>query len=115
MRTRLTLQPGQSGTKALVEQYGDRLVCVRYRYDAPLRRRIKTVELVVEEAPWEPPIAPETMMTIQVEVDERGMQQQVKQAGGRWLPERKAWALRYDQVQALGLASRIVGRLENAI
>jgi len=51
MRTRLTLQPGQSGTKELVEQYGDRLVCVRYRYDATRRRRFKTVELIVEEAP----------------------------------------------------------------
>jgi hypothetical protein len=28
----LHLKPGQKGTKHLVEQYGDRLVCVRYRY-----------------------------------------------------------------------------------
>ena len=114
MRTRLTLQPGQSGTKEMVEQYGDRLVCVRYRYDATRRRRFKTVELIVEEAPWEPQLAPETLMTIQVEVDERSVQQQVKQAGGRWLPERKVWVLRHDQVQALGLTPRVVGRLENA-
>jgi len=53
-------------------------------------------------------------MTIQVEVDERSVQQQVKQAGGRWLPERKVWVLRHDQVQALGLTPRVVGRLENA-
>ena len=33
MRTRLTLKPGQRGTKQLVAEYGDRLVCVRYRYD----------------------------------------------------------------------------------
>jgi hypothetical protein len=69
--------------------------------------------LIVEEAPWERQIAPETMMTIWVEVDERSVQQQVKQAGGRWLPERKAWALRYDQVQALGLTARVVGQLES--
>ena len=30
----LHLKPGQKGTKHLVAQYGDRLVCVRYRYDA---------------------------------------------------------------------------------
>lgn len=30
MGTRLKLKPGQKGTKALVEKYGDALVCVRY-------------------------------------------------------------------------------------
>jgi hypothetical protein len=31
MRTLLNLEPGQKGTKQLLTQYGDRLVCVRYR------------------------------------------------------------------------------------
>jgi len=31
MRARAKLQPGQPGTKALVQIYGDLLVCVRYR------------------------------------------------------------------------------------
>ena len=34
MRTRLTRQPGQPGTKQLVAEYGAKLVCVRSRYDA---------------------------------------------------------------------------------
>ena len=34
MRTRLTLRPHQRGAKRLLAQYGDRLVCVRHRYDA---------------------------------------------------------------------------------
>lgn len=84
MQTRLTLQPGQSSTKALVEQYGDRLVCVRYRYDAAHKRRVKTVELIVEEVPWEPRPAVDTLMALRVGVDERRLQQQIKQAGGRW-------------------------------
>lgn len=52
MRTRLTLAPGANGTKKLMERYGTRLVCVRYRYDDERRRRIKTVELIEEESPW---------------------------------------------------------------
>jgi hypothetical protein len=36
-RVRLHLKPGQKGTKQL-PQYGDRLICVRYRYDA-LRKK----------------------------------------------------------------------------
>jgi hypothetical protein len=47
---RLKLKPGQKGTKALVEKYGDALVCVRYRYDETSRTRIKTVELIVKKS-----------------------------------------------------------------
>jgi hypothetical protein len=54
MRTRLHLKPGQNGAKPLVAQYGDRLVCVRYRYDARRKKRFKTVDLVVAERDWQP-------------------------------------------------------------
>ena len=54
-RVRLHLKPGQKGTKQLLAQYGDRLICVRYRYDAQRKKRFKTVELVVAERDWEPP------------------------------------------------------------
>jgi hypothetical protein len=33
-RIRLTLHPDRDGAKNLRAEYGDRLVCVRYRYDA---------------------------------------------------------------------------------
>lgn len=51
-KTRLTLRPGQKGTKKLVQEYGDKLVAVRYLYDCDKGRRIKTIELVVEDIPW---------------------------------------------------------------
>ena len=54
METRLTLRPGQNGTKKLVERYGERLVRVRYLYDARTGRRLKTVELVIESVAWTP-------------------------------------------------------------
>ena len=31
-RVRLHLKPGQKGTKQFLAQYGDRLICVRYRH-----------------------------------------------------------------------------------
>lgn len=31
METRLSLAPGQNGTRKLRARYGERLVCVRYR------------------------------------------------------------------------------------
>lgn len=58
MRTRLTLHPSQRGARQLFAQYGDRLLCVRYRYDEQQKKRFKTVELIVEESDWEPNACP---------------------------------------------------------
>ena len=54
MKARLTLQPGQDGTRKRVEKYGDRLLYVRYRHDPGRKRRVKTVERIEEEVPWLP-------------------------------------------------------------
>src|SRR5882672_3898114 len=52
MEIRLTLRRGMSGTKKLLARYGERLVCVRYRYDRATGRRVKTAELIVEDVAW---------------------------------------------------------------
>jgi len=52
MRANKKLLPGQPGTKKLLEKYGEKLVCVRYRYDNLRHKRIKTVELIEEEISW---------------------------------------------------------------
>jgi hypothetical protein len=54
MDIKATLLPGQNGTKQLLAEYGDQLVCVRYRYDKDRFKRFKTVELIVEEKDWIP-------------------------------------------------------------
>ncbi len=54
MDIKATLLPGQNGTKQLLAKYGDALVCVRYRYDKERYKRIKTVELIVDETDWIP-------------------------------------------------------------
>ncbi|GAB4373538.1 MAG: hypothetical protein Kow0042_17510 [Calditrichia bacterium] len=53
-RTRKMLRPGQPGTKKLSQKFGADLVCVRYRYDATQKKRYTTVEVVIDEAPWNP-------------------------------------------------------------
>lgn len=110
MRTRLTLRPGQRGTKQLVEEYGDRLVCVRYRYDDKQRKRYKTVELIVDEADWPDQNAPADALMVGVLVarEETDLRAQVKAEGGRWNPERQVWELRYDRVKRLELEGRLV-------
>ena len=109
-RVRLHLKPGQKGTKQLLAQYGDRLICVRYRYDAQRKKRLKTVELLVAERDWEPRprFADDQIVGLRVAFGDVAVRTQVKQAGGTWNPERRVWQLRYDRVVALGLNSRIV-------
>jgi hypothetical protein len=110
MHTQVTLQHGQKGTKQLLAQYGEQLVCIRYRYDATRQRRLKTVELVVEETPWRPAheVSKGTMMVgVRIDFQEVAWQRRVKSAGGRWNPVRRLWELRRDQALKLSLKDRI--------
>ena len=115
MRTRLTLQPHQDGAEQLREQYGEQLVCVRYRYNETTKERWKTVELIIDKSAWEPPKPQwqvDTLVAVQVAVQERTVRQQVKAAGGKWNPKEVVWELLYGQVVALGLTARIVTKRE---
>ncbi len=107
MRIPSILKPGQRGTKRLVEEYGEALLCVRYRYDESRRKRLKTIELVVEESDWIPQIASTEIVGVQVAFREADLQQKVRQAGGKWNPARRVWELRYDRAVALGLKDRL--------
>jgi hypothetical protein len=108
LKTTDTLRPGERGTRRLVAEHGDRLVCVRYRCDPERRKRYKTVELIVAEADWIPPPGPDDLVQIRVAFGEEALRQRVKQAGGRWLPDSKSWELPLRVVEELGLEHRLV-------
>ena len=108
MRTKLVLKPGQEGTKKMVEEYGDRLVCVRYRYDAERGKRFKTVELIVEEVDWQPLPKLDEVVGVRVAYGEYELGKRVKRAGGYWNRERQLWELRYQAVVMLGLEDRMI-------
>ena len=111
LQIKKTLSPGKPGTVRLVEKYGDDLLCVRYRYDAVRKRKVKTVELIVEEGPWEPaprPIHPETIVLLHVEYGEVNMGRRIKAAGGIWNRDKRVWELPYHEAVALGITDRIV-------
>jgi hypothetical protein len=113
MRVRLVRKPGQVGTKPYVAEYGARLICVRYRYDRAAKRRYKTIEIVVEEGPWSPPLEPGTFVAVQVSLQEAALQRALKQAGATWERGLRVWQLRYDQALALGLAERVLGAVDD--
>jgi hypothetical protein len=110
-KTGKKLKPGQPGTKKLMHEYGDKLVCVRYRYDFQNRKRLTTVELIVEEAAWQPATAeipPDRIMPVRIQYGEVALGVRVKAAGGKWNREKKFWELPYQEIVNLGLRARII-------
>lgn len=117
MEIRKTLRPGAKGTRRWIRRYGDRLIAVRYRYDPQRDRRYTTVELVVDEFPWQAGtrfpkgadpdgLRPEVVM-VRIRYQEHALRDHVKRAGGRWDPTHKAWEMRFEEVVRLGLEARI--------
>jgi hypothetical protein len=113
METRLTLRPGQPGTRKLVERYGDRLVRVRYVYDAASGRRLKTVELVVESVPWKarrrrPRRQDDDVVYVRIACHEAELRERAKRLGAIWRQPQRLWEITYRDSKRLGLEGRIV-------
>lgn len=111
MKIKRIVRPGQPGTKKLVARYGDNLICVRYRYDAENNRTLKTIELVIENQPWQPnpeKIPLNKIVDLQIAIGETELRNRVKKAGGKWNPQKQVWHLPYREVLELELTERIV-------
>jgi len=84
--TEKTLVPGNPGTKnkKWMKQYGDNLICIRYKYDR------------------------NTKMKVRIRYGEIHLGTLVKSAGGKWNAVEKVWEAPYGEVKMLGLTHRIV-------
>jgi hypothetical protein len=85
------VKPGQKGSKRLVEQYGDKLLCVRYRYDENRKVRMKTVEIIVEERSWQPPFRfrDDDLAPVAVEYGETALREKLRRLRATWEPQAK--------------------------
>ena len=113
METRLTLRPGQSGTKKLVARFGERLVRVRYLYDEQSGRRLKTVELIVESVPWTPRARrprrrDEEIVAVRIAFHETDLRERAKRLGAVWRPAQKLWEVTWLDAKRLGIADRVM-------
>jgi hypothetical protein len=115
VETRLTLRPGHKGTKKYVERFGERLVCVRYRYDAAGRKRYTTVEVIVSEAAWTPRArtpratrSPDDMVLVRVAFGEEALRAKLKALGAIWRPGLRLWELPWGVARGLGIEERVV-------
>lgn len=109
MKSRLSLKPGQKGTKHLTELYGNRLLYIRYRYDEERGVRLKTVELVIEEKPWHPkvPLRDSDIVQVAVEYNAKDLRELVKSVGGKWDAAAKLWKVPYGAIKGTELEKRI--------
>lgn len=101
MKAYAHLKPGQKGTMRLVEQYGDKLICVRYRYDDIRQVRMKTVEIVVDERPCDPNMRhrDKDLVAVMVPFTKLALRDRLKAAGGRWDPEEKVWRVLFGAIR----------------
>lgn len=103
------LKPGQKGTRRLVEQYGDALLCVRYRYDVKRRVRLKTVEIIVDERPdHSTHFNDGDIVPVTVNYEEIELREQLRALRARWDAQLKLWFVPYRLIHGTALESRIV-------
>jgi hypothetical protein len=110
-----TMAPGQAGTKRWKDQFGDALLCVRYREHSAQGRRYTTVELIVEERGMPPRSGPDRLsdstadpkLGVRIRAHELELRHAVKQAGAKWDPDVGLWFLPASEVRRLGLLDRV--------
>ena len=103
-RVLATIRPGDPGTKRILRDWGARLVCVRYRYNPRLKRRVTTAELVMHEGPWRHKHFEEVGVTIRSW--ENDLRLAIVKAGGIWDRELGMWVLQKRSAARLGLEDR---------
>jgi hypothetical protein len=80
-------------------------------YDPAKSVMMKTVELLVEQKPWNPrkrKIAYNRKVHLQIDYGEVQLGRLVKAAGGYWNKEEGYWELPYREAVSLGLDNRIM-------
>lgn len=116
MEVAKTLKPGAQGTARLLREYGERLVCVRYRLERANAKHVTTVELTVDErdAPGgfyrmaESKPKHKQQVHVRIGFHENDPRAKAKAANGRWDPERRGWSLPYHRVQEMGVEAAIM-------
>lgn len=117
MNVTRTMQAGAKGTQRYLNEWGHKLVAVRYRKDIRQQRMLTTIEIIVDERPiHDQPTSNQgylaarnkKIVAITVGFEEHVLRQQIKQAGAKWSPTGKLWLLPYERVIALALGEGMV-------
>ena len=71
---------------------------------------LEELKRLLTSSPASPPRSTSEMdpLTVKIDYEEKDLQKQVKEAGGKWDKKKKAWILPPAQVEILGLRDRVI-------
>lgn len=104
-RVTKTMQPGDRGAVRLMRQYGDALVCVRYRTSGTGEERLTTIELVVERAVIRK--RSDDIVAFKIKDNEAQLRREALRRGASFDPRSRLWKLPRHEVISMGLFHRI--------
>ncbi len=91
----------------MVEQYGESLLCVRYRYDQKRGICLKTFEILVEEKSVPARYKDDDVVPVSVFYDEIDLREHLRKIHGKWDPQLKVYFVPYSLIHGTELESRI--------
>ncbi len=109
LRTRRLIQIGAIFEKCLeLNSVEEAEVLARIVAENP--GSIEELKRLLTSSPAPPPqSASDTdQLAVKIDYEEKDLQKQVKEAGGKWDKEKKAWILPPPQVEILGLQDRVI-------
>lgn len=114
MEVKRKIKPGEPGTLRYMQEYAEKLVCVRYRYDKARHIRFTTIELIVNEQPWYENSQrvsrdkKSSRVYLKIFYRETELRDQIKNSGGHWDKDKRLWLVSAQIAKQLGLQDRIV-------
>ncbi|WP_298834392.1 hypothetical protein [uncultured Piscinibacter sp.] len=112
-RVAKTMQPGERGAIRLMRQYGDQLVCVRYRQSGTGEERLTTVELIIERTVIRKRC--DEIVSFKIKDSESALRREALRRGARFDSKTRLWRLPRHEVLSLGLRHRIALPVEQLL
>ena len=111
MKVIKTLKPNAPGAKRFQEQWGDKLIAVRYRKNIDTDSHFTTIEIIVDERKYGAScvsqgkivINKNSIVAIRTPAWDKETRRKLIQSGAVWHKKEKLWLARYGLVSALGL------------
>lgn len=94
-----------------MERYGEKLVCVRYKQDKQLSRKIKTAEIILHERDCNESarhITYNKIVDVKIECGEIELGKTICCLGWKWNKSKNLWEVPYHEVKSLIPEGRIV-------
>jgi len=121
MKVIKTIPAGEKGSVRFLDEWGDKLLAVRYRDDTDRGLILTTVEVVVDERTKMSKNCHQkgylkarsrSLVFIRLGYHERELRNKAKAAGAQWDKNKKQWVMKYQSAINVGFKSRIIKNMQ---